>query len=142
MSRENSDEASIAVLGDLQSQQQVFADAQRRLKGRVRRLVKQFGGTCTEEDAAETCCDSNRSALSVVTGIAESNGAMSSRSDATTTGRTTMPTSASLFENQLWQQQEQQIRVMGALQVQSNSRTPTELQNSMSWTSEVRISTL
>jgi len=79
-------ETSIANLGDSKMKQQVFFDAQRSLKGRVRRLVKQFGGACMEEEAAETCCDSHRSALSVVTGIDESNGAISFRSDANTSG--------------------------------------------------------
>jgi len=118
MSQPTLDEASIPVLGDSTSQQQVFFDAQRRLKGRVRRLVKQFGGTCKEEEAAETGCESNRSALSVVTGVDESSGPMSSRSDATTRGRTTMPTSAALFDNQPWQQQQSQQRL------ESDTTTP------------------
>jgi len=106
---QSGDEASIAVLGDAKSQQHAFFEAQPRLKGRVRRLVKQFGGTSVppggmEEEAAETYCDSNRSALSVVTGFNESNGAMSSRSDATRW----VPVSSAAFDNQPCQEQDRQ----------------------------------
>lgn len=64
----------------------------------------------TEEEAAETYCDSNRSALSVVTGIDGSSGAMSSMSDATTRGRTTVPAASGLFDNPRQQQEQQHQR--------------------------------
>jgi len=108
MSQPTFHETSIAKLGDSKLKKQAFLDAQRRLKGRVRHLVKQFGGTCMEEETAETWCDSNRSALSNLTGIDESNGPMSSRSDATPRGCTTRPASSAVLDNQHWQQQEQQ----------------------------------
>jgi len=99
---------SIANLEDSKLKQQVFFDPKRRLKGRVRRLVKQFDGTGMEEEAAETCCDTNRSALSVVTGIDGSNGSMSLRFDATRRGRATRPASSTPLGSQRWKWQEHQ----------------------------------